>query len=416
MLDDPVDVHAPGFDGMLLLGISDKDALVQFGRANAIDYVALSFTRTPDDVTEARAYLDSVGLEGAKIIAKIENKEGLVNFLEIANAADAIILSRGSMGNCLDPEKMFLAQKMLLSCNYAGRPVFVTRVVDTMTDAPRPTRRAARAAPAEATDVANLVLDGADGIVLGSETFRGKFPVASAETVVAIARQAEHSYDSYRYYQYVTERMGLNTLETVMHDKTEALATAAVRAATKLRAALIIVFTVTGRTARLIAKYRPGQPILTMVMPAGWTPNKPLASADDYQSASHLAAAAATDAAGGGISEAVAAAARQCLHYRGVLPVAAGGGARGALAGDSAALHEALRVAHERGLTRPGDRVVVSQCPRVHQKHADTMQERGVVKILTLGADGVATRVANAVLDKAGHVVGSVEEDETDLV
>jgi hypothetical protein len=103
--------------------------------------------------------------------------------------------------------------------------------------------------------------------------------------------------------------------------------------------------------------------------------------------------------------------ARQCLQYRGVMPVTAEAGDA-----DGALLHAALVEAKERGLTRPGDRVVVSQCPRKTQKFTDVMQETGVVKILTLGADGVSTRVATAVLDSAGHVVGSVEEDEQDLV
>ncbi|GBF93146.1 pyruvate kinase [Raphidocelis subcapitata] len=387
-----------------ILGDRDKAALKAFGAPNAIDYVALSFTRCADDVRAARSYLDSIGMGGTKIIAKIENKEGLLNHTEIIPEADAIILSRGSMGNCLDPEKMFMAQKMLLSeCNFAGVPILATRVMDTMTDAPRPTR-------AEATDVANLVLDGADGIVLGSETFRGKFPVAAAETVVAICRQAEFSFDSYRYYQYVTDRMGLNSLDALMKDKTEALATAAVRAATKLRAALIVVFTVTGRTARLIAKYRPAQPVLTLVMPPGWTPCQPATSSVDAEAMRSRDDAA--DAARAARSR--DAVARQCLQYRGVLPVAVDtdcGDRR-----DGPMLHAALQMALERGLTRPGDRVVVSQCPRKTQRYSSIMEETGVVKILTLGADGVSTRVATAVLDSAGHVVGSREEDEADLV
>jgi pyruvate kinase len=94
-------------------------------------------------------------------------------------------------------------------CNLAGRPVFVTRVVDTMTDAPRPTR-------AEATDVANLVLDGADGIVLGSETFRGKFPVASVETVLAICRTAEKCFDSHAYYNSVMDYAGYHSINPRM--------------------------------------------------------------------------------------------------------------------------------------------------------------------------------------------------------
>ncbi|KAI8477220.1 MAG: pyruvate kinase [Monoraphidium minutum] len=361
-----------------ILSDQDKRALLQFGKANAVDFVALSFTRCAADVAEARAYIDAIGMRNAKIIAKIENKEGLANYAEIIGAADAVILSRGSMGNCLDPEKMFIAQKLLLTeCNYAGKPIYVTRVVDTMTDAPRPTR-------AEATDVANLVLDGADGIVLGSETFRGKFPVVAAETVVAITRQAEQSYDSYRYYQHVTGRMGLNSLETRMTEKTEALAMAAVRAATKLRAALIVVFTVTGRTARLIAKYRPSQPVLTVVVPGVTSDGLKWVCNGDFV-------------------------ARQCLHYRGVQPICADASVGRP---DGAVLTAALKVAQGRGLTRPGDRVVVLQCPRVQKLYADSMQEAGVVKILTLGSDGVGTIKASAVLNAAGHVVGSREADE----
>lgn len=209
-----------------------------------------------------------------------------------------------------------------------------------------------------------------------------------------------------------------------------------------------------------------------MVMPAGWTPCQPLASADDF----HSSGAAPAGTGGVACSGDARSVARQCLQFRGVLPAVA---ERAEIdKGDAATLHHALRVvrpaacalaclvamlsllfvfsrrtlragahsarppararpgqpppgpaltplppfatrtpqAQERGLTRPGDRVVISQCPRVVQKYADRMLERGVVKILTLGADGVATRVASAVLDSAGHVVGSVEEDEADLV
>ena len=371
-----------------ILSARDELALRDFGARNAVDFVALSFTRSAADVAAARARLDALGMRTTKLIAKIECREGLAAHKEILAAADAVVLSRGSMGNCLDPEKMALAQKALLAeANLAGVPVFATRVVDTMTEAPRPTR-------AEATDVANLVLDGADGIVLGSETFRGKFPVAAAEVVLAIARQAEHCYDSYRYYQHVTDRLGINAADAVMSDKTEALATAAVRAATKLRAALIVVFTATGRTARLIAKYRPHQPVLTVVVPGLTSDGLRWRCSGDYV-------------------------ARQCLQLRGVLPICADASVGGP---DGAVLTAALKVARERGLTRPGDRVVVSQCPRASARFAAAgMAEAGVVRILTLGADGVATRRACAVLDASGRaVVGSREEEDaaelTDLV
>eukprot|EP00882_Tetradesmus_deserticola_P011986 GHRQ01012685.1.p1 GENE.GHRQ01012685.1~~GHRQ01012685.1.p1 ORF type:complete len:604 (+),score=257.00 GHRQ01012685.1:103-1812(+) len=274
-----------------ILSDSDKQALLQFGKLNRIDFVALSFTRSAQDVKDARAYLDKIGMSEVKIIAKIENMEGLVNYREIMEQCDTMLLSRGSMGNCVDPEKMFLAQKMLLrECNLAGKPVYVTRVVDTMTDAPRPTR-------AEATDVANLVLDGADGIVLGSETFRGKFAVACAHTVLAICRQAEKCFDSFAYYQSVMDFAGFHSINPDI-SKTEALATAAVRAATKLQAGLIVVFTVTGRTARLIAKYRPQQPILTVVLPSKDANALPM----DKSSSSSAAGEAAAGAEGSEVS------------------------------------------------------------------------------------------------------------------
>eukprot|EP00882_Tetradesmus_deserticola_P006938 GHRQ01007309.1.p1 GENE.GHRQ01007309.1~~GHRQ01007309.1.p1 ORF type:complete len:352 (+),score=148.50 GHRQ01007309.1:103-1056(+) len=97
-----------------ILSDSDKQALLQFGKPNRIDFVALSFTRSAQDVKDARAYLDKIGMSEVKIIAKIENMEGLVNYREIMEQCDTMLLSRGSMGNCVDPEKMFLAQKMLL--------------------------------------------------------------------------------------------------------------------------------------------------------------------------------------------------------------------------------------------------------------------------------------------------------------
>lgn len=335
-----------------ILSDSDKDALKGFGARNRIDFVALSFTRSAADVVEARAFLDKIGMAETKIVAKIENMEGLVAYKEIMEAADALVLSRGSMGNCLDPEKMFLAQKMLLrECNLVGKPVFVTRVVDTMTDAPRPTR-------AEATDVANLVLDGADGIVLGSETFRGKFPVSSVETVLAICKQAELCFDSSTYYNSVMDARGFHSLDPNM-DKTEALATAAVRAATKLQAALCVVFTVTGRTARLIAKYRPQQPILTVVVPKLLNNGLKWRCTGDFV-------------------------ARQCLQYRGVIPVCADPSLGSP---DGAILRAALNVAAARGLIKSGDRVVVSQCPRLNDRFP-SMAEAGVVKILTIGSDG----------------------------
>jgi hypothetical protein len=148
-----------------------------------------------------------------------------------------------------------------------------------------------------------------------------------------------------------------------------------------------------------------------MVMPTGWTPCQDAAATTSLEEEAHGSHAAADRAAMLAARDAVA---RQCLQYRGVLPAAAGEDASGDK--DGKLLAAALAEAHARGLTRPGDRVVVSQCPRKSQPFQSVFAECGVVKIVTIGADGVSTRVAAAVLDSAGHVIGSREEDESDLV
>jgi pyruvate kinase len=355
------------------LSRGDERAIAEWAAPNAVDFLAVSYCRSARDVEAARACLASSGAGSVRVIAKIENKEGLARYREIAAAADGVIFSRGSMGNCLDPEKMFLAQKMLLAaCNMAGKPVYVTRVVDTMTDAPRPTR-------AEATDVANAVLDGADGIVLGSETFRGKFPVQAVETVGAICRQAERCFDATAYYNHVMDAVGAHTLHPDVFDKTEALATAAVRASTKVAASLIVAFTVTGRTAALIAKYRPANPVLTVCTlrePVTREP-APGAALVPLLSASGLSWAYTPERA-----------ARQCLALRGVLPVCVDGSpsaeaaSPGGRLDDGDVLRWALEHAVSVGLLKAGDRVVVSQCPHVNPRFADTMAEKGTVKML----------------------------------
>ncbi|KAI7752222.1 hypothetical protein M8C21_023143 [Ambrosia artemisiifolia] len=162
----------------------DKENISTWGVANKIDFLSLSYTRHAQDVREAREYLSKLGdLSQTQIFAKIENVEGLTHFDEILQEADGIILSRGNLGIDLPPEKVFLFQKAALyKCNMAGKPAVVTRVVDSMTDNLRPTR-------AEATDVANAVLDGSDAILLGAETLRGLYPVETISIVGKICAE-----------------------------------------------------------------------------------------------------------------------------------------------------------------------------------------------------------------------------------
>ncbi|KAG2555807.1 hypothetical protein PVAP13_8NG033900 [Panicum virgatum] len=238
------------------LSDEDKDVIRKWGAPNKIDFLSLSYTRHAEDVRQAREFLSKLGdLSQTQIFAKIENVEGLNHFDEILAEADGIILSRGNLGIDLPPEKVFLFQKSALhKCNMAGKPAVVTRVVDSMTDNLRPTR-------AEATDVANAVLDGSDAILLGAETLRGLYPVETISTVGRICAEAEKVFNQDLYYKRTVKYVG----EPMTH--LESIASSAVRAAIKVKASVIICFTSSGRAARLISKYRPSMPVLSVVIP-----------------------------------------------------------------------------------------------------------------------------------------------------
>uniref|UniRef100_A0A5B7CF53 Pyruvate kinase n=1 Tax=Davidia involucrata TaxID=16924 RepID=A0A5B7CF53_DAVIN len=238
------------------LSDKDKEVISTWGVQNKIDFLSLSYTRHAEDVREAREYLSKLGdLSQTQIFAKIENVEGLTHFDEILQEADGIILSRGNLGIDLPPEKVFLFQKAAVyKCNMAGKPAVVTRVVDSMTDNLRPTR-------AEATDVANAVLDGSDAILLGAETLRGLYPVETISIVGKICAEAEKVFNQDLYFKKTVKYVG----EPMTH--LESIASSAVRAALKVKASVIICFTSSGRAARLIAKYRPTMPVLSVVIP-----------------------------------------------------------------------------------------------------------------------------------------------------
>uniref|UniRef100_A0A803MZR0 Pyruvate kinase n=2 Tax=Chenopodium quinoa TaxID=63459 RepID=A0A803MZR0_CHEQI len=241
---------------MPTLSEKDKEVISTWGVQNKIDFLSLSYTRHAEDVRQARELLSSLGeLSQTQIFAKIENVEGLTHFDEILQEADGIILSRGNLGIDLPPQKVFLFQKAALHrCNMVGKPAVVTRVVDSMTNNLRPTR-------AEATDVANAVLDGSDAILLGAETQRGLYPVDTVRTVDRICFEAEKVFNQDQYFKKAVKYVG----EPMSH--LESIGSSAVRAALKVKASVIICFTSSGRAARLLAKYRPPMPILSVVIP-----------------------------------------------------------------------------------------------------------------------------------------------------
>eukprot|EP01029_Cantina_marsupialis_P015510 TRINITY_DN339_c0_g2_i1.p1 TRINITY_DN339_c0_g2~~TRINITY_DN339_c0_g2_i1.p1 ORF type:complete len:503 (-),score=134.29 TRINITY_DN339_c0_g2_i1:165-1673(-) len=233
----------------------DRNDLVNFGLVHGVDFIAASFLRKASDVHYIREVLGARGA-GIKIIPKIENQEGLENFDAILEAADGIMVARGDLGMEIPPEKVFLAQKMMIrKANIAGKPIITaTQMLESMIQNPRPTR-------AECTDVANAVLDGTDCVMLSGETAGGAFPLEAVTIMGAVCREAEASLNYNKLYQAVRN----TTLEA--HKKvevTETIASSAVKAAIDCGAKMLVVCTETGRSARLVAKYRPEIPILVL--------------------------------------------------------------------------------------------------------------------------------------------------------
>jgi pyruvate kinase len=233
----------------------DVDDLVNFGVANQVDFIAASFVRTPEDIDNIRQTLGEAG-KNIKIIAKIENQQGLQNFEQILAKTDGIMVARGDLGMEIPIEKVFIAQKMMIHMsNLAGKPVVTaTQMLESMITNPRPTR-------AECADVANAVLDGSDCVMLSGETANGEFPNDAVKMMAATCLEAESLIDYDAQYDHIRHKMLENG---VVLSPSESIASSAVKTARDLDAKLIVVFTETGNTARLIAKYRPSRPILAL--------------------------------------------------------------------------------------------------------------------------------------------------------
>jgi len=241
-----------------LPAVSAKDkADLELGVKLNVDMVFASFIRKVEDVEAVRKVLVDADKEIGKriqIIAKIENHEGVRNFDAILNVVDGVMVARGDLGIEIAAEKVFLAQKMMISkCNIIGKPVIVaTQMLDSMIRNPRPTR-------AEVSDVANAVLDGADCVMLSGETAKGKYSIQSVSIMAKICREAETARNAYKYYSSIVESLKkpFKTPETI--------ASAAVQAAFEQRASAVIVLTNSGTTGRLLAKFRPACPIIAVV-------------------------------------------------------------------------------------------------------------------------------------------------------
>lgn len=232
-----------------ILGDQDRKD-IEFGVSMGVDYIAASFVSSPADVVSILRFIEPMGA-GVRVIAKIENEEGLDNIEDIIAVSAGIMVARGDLGVQLATERIPLAQKRIIqACNRAGKPVITaTQMLDSMITNPRPTR-------AELTDVANAIFDGSDAVMLSGETANGAYPVEAVKTMAKIATTVEAS-EEYRgkmrqFHRFDIERGGV--AEIVAH--------AAYQTATEIEAAAILTPTLSGNTARLLSTFRPEQPII----------------------------------------------------------------------------------------------------------------------------------------------------------
>lgn len=239
-----------------LPAVSEKDRRdLEFARDQNLDMIFASFIRSKDDVQSVREILGEKGSH-IRVIAKIENHQGLANFDEILDAADGIMVARGDLGIEIPAPQVFMAQKMMISrCNIVGKPVIcATQMLESMTVNNRPTR-------AEVSDVANAVVDGADCVMLSGETAKGKYPVEAIKMMAETTYIAEQSLS---YQALFNEMRGLTRVPT---STSETIALVAVSASLEQRAGAILLMSTSGQTARLVSKYRPQCPILMGMYP-----------------------------------------------------------------------------------------------------------------------------------------------------
>ena len=230
--------------------ISEKDySDIVFAVENDYDFIAASFVRTADDVLAIRKILEEKGGEDINIISKIENMQGVENIDDIIRVSDGIMVARGDMGVEIPLEDVPVIQKMIIKkvCEAGKKVITATQMLDSMMKHPRPTR-------AEATDVANAIYDGTSAIMLSGETAAGMYPIEALKTMVRIAVRTEQDIN---YVQRFKQR------KTMCNpDVTNAISHATCTMAGDLNAAAIITVSKSGRTARMVSKYRPDCPII----------------------------------------------------------------------------------------------------------------------------------------------------------
>ena len=246
-------INIPGVH-IQLPALTEKDISdIRFGIEHDFDFIAASFVRQASDVEAIREVLRTYGGEKIRIIAKIENQEGVDNIDAILAAADGIMVARGDLGVEIPAAKVPILQKQMIQKGLqAGKPVITaTQMLDSMMRNPRPTR-------AEVSDVANAVFDGTSCVMLSGETAGGKYPLEALAAMDSIVTEAENSIDYWQQFQEdrITPEPNIN----------DAITHTCCLTAEDLSAVAIVTATNSGHTARMISRFRPACPIVAMTM------------------------------------------------------------------------------------------------------------------------------------------------------
>lgn len=234
---------------MPYLSQKDRDDIL-FGIEHDVDFVAASFTRDERDILRLRSFLDNNGGKNIRIIAKIENYEGVKNIEKIIKVSQGVMVARGDMGVEIPLEDVPVYQKEIIKKTYSAGKIVITatQMLDSMIRNPRPTR-------AETTDVANAIYDGTSAIMLSGETAIGKYPVEAVKTMAQIATRTERDIDYEKRFSKSQDNVAKN-------DVTNAISHAACTTAHDLNATAIISLTFSGVTAQMLSKFRPACPII----------------------------------------------------------------------------------------------------------------------------------------------------------
>ena len=246
-------INIPGVH-IHLPALTDKDISdIQFGVENDFDFIAASFVRRAADVEAVRDVLHACGGDEVRIIAKIENQEGVDNIDEILAASDGIMVARGDLGVEIPAARVPILQKQIIRKGLqAGKPVITaTQMLDSMMRNPRPTR-------AEVSDVANAVFDGTSCVMLSGETANGKYPIEALTAMAEIVEEAEGSIHYWRQFQKQRVVPASNINDAITHT--------CCLTAKDLDAKAILAATNSGRTARNICRFRPACPVAALTM------------------------------------------------------------------------------------------------------------------------------------------------------